>query len=366
MAGKIWRQTIASEHAGEALGSYLKKVCGFTGAQIRSMKFRPDGIRVNGQRVRVNTVLGAGDELELCLEAEGRVSDHLAGWQMPGNTDSGQLRILYEDEDLIAVWKKAGQVTHPAHGHYADTLSNLLHTYFEEKGEKAVIRSIGRLDKDTSGIVVFSKNRVAAQRLWRQKEQGVFRKEYLALCEGIFPDECRERKEKRITDRVWETWAIDSPGVRLLFDAGENECIEAIRGDACAVSVGENWRKIDAPIAPVPSELMKMCVSAEGKPAVTYYQVLEQYETCALLCVRIVTGRTHQIRVHMASIGHPLVGDALYGNGTTDCGSQGDYGILYDNCFGDSSGARLCAWKAWLRQPFTGEEIRIASLRNLP
>ncbi len=328
MARKIWRQTVAPQNAGEMLGSYLKRVCGFTRAQIRSMKFRPDGIVVNGRRARVNTILCAGDELELCLETEERTSD-FAGSQgnvgsrknadspgkagLPGNAGSqgnvgsqrgaasAQLRILYEDEDLIAVWKKAGQVTHPAHGHYSDTLSNLLHTYFEEKGEKNVIRSIGRLDKDTSGIVVFAKNQVAAQRLWQQKKQGIFRKEYLALCEGSFLDGA--------------------------------------------------WRKIDAPIAPAPGELMKMCVSAEGKPAVTYYQVMEQYETCALLRVRIATGRTHQIRVHMASIGHPLVGDALYGGGAA--------GGIPANCFAEASGARLCAWRAWLRQPFTGEEIEL-------
>ena len=210
------------------------------------------------------------------------------------------IKIVYEDDDLLVVDKKAGEVCHPAHGHYQDTLANQAAAYLAGCGsEKAPIRCIGRLDKDTSGTLLFAKNRLAAERLARQKEEGVFRKEYLALVNGIFP----------VSNRS---------------------------GEICL------------PLAPLPGSLMKMQVSGNGKRALTRYEVLCSDRHCSLVLCRIETGRTHQIRVHMAAIGHPLVGDPLYGNDTHV----------------SSTRTALHAWRLYLKQPVTGEELMIESFRE--
>lgn len=275
------------------LGRYLRGL-GFTKAQISSLKFRENGIMLNGKRARVTQRVHEGDLVELSVTDAQGISDKLEPFDRP-------LAILYEDNDVIAVWKEAGVPVHPSHGHYSDTLTNSLHTCFMQRGESVRIRSIGRLDKDTAGIVVFAKNQVAAARLWEQKKQGIFRKEYLALCEGS-------------------------------FDAEQ--------------SAGDGWRTVNAPIAQAPGELMKMCVSADGKEAVTHYAPIGGLTCrdvpCTLVRVRIETGRTHQIRVHMASVGHPLVGDPLYGSGLTG-----------------KDGAKLCAYRAAFQQPFSGQMVRV-------
>ena len=167
----------------------------------------------------------------------------------------------------------------------------MLAYYFQKRGEHVRIRSIGRLDKDTSGIVVFAKNQAAAGRLAEQKQQGKFRKEYLAIVEG-----CPEKDE----------------GI--------------IRG------------KIDK----MQGELMKMCVSPQGKTAVTRYQVLKRMENSSLVKLSLSSGRTHQIRVHMAWTGHPLLGDSLYGGSMEKIRR-----------------AALHAICVTLFQPFTGEKIRV-------
>lgn len=295
--GKKIVQIIEADAAGMRLEQYLRQRLHFSKAQIRGMKFRENGLCVDGVRVRISHILQEGECLEVLLEEMETSSGQLLTTEEP-------IEILYEDEDLIAVWKEAGLVVHPSHGHYADTLSNRVHTYFEKKGIPVKIRSIGRLDRDTSGIVVFAKNQIAAARLWEQKETGIFWKEYVAVCSGQF-----EAKAETGVHRPY----------------------------FCA------WETIDRPLGPVKDDLMRMCVSEDGKRAVTHYQVLQQSAADALVRVRIETGRTHQIRVHMASIGHPLVGDILYGMSAEKEGAP----------------MILCAWKAQLLQPFTGERIRI-------
>lgn len=277
---------IAAADAGCAVGVFLRSRLGFTRAQISQMKFRENGIRVNGERVRVTHSLRAGDLLELCLRDQTRSSEQLVA-------EYSEPEILYEDGDVIALWKEPGVVVHPSGGHYKDTLSNRLHGYFERKQESVCIRSIGRLDADTSGILVFAKNQFAAARLWQQREDGMFCKWYLAWCEGAFAQEAAETEQR-----------------------------------------------VDAPIGPMAGERMKMCVTPEGKRAVTFYRVLRQTGRGALLRLHLLTGRTHQIRVHMAWLGHPLLGDSLYGNGTPG-----------------QTHAMLSAYRAEFRQPFTGERV---------
>lgn len=292
MERKTWTLQIR-ESSGMTVAQYLKQELHMTKAQIRTLKFRENGIMINEVRVRVNQVLKTGDVLRLALSDDGDRSAQLVPSEEP-------LEILYEDEDVICVDKPAGLVVHPSHGHYRDSLSNQLRAYYLKKRKDAQIRSIGRLDKDTCGIVVFARHQVAAARLWQQKEQGIFQKEYLAWCEGIFPDQAGEREQT-----------------------------------------------VSAPMARMPGELMKMCVqtgSGEGMRAVTHYQVVRQEKDRALVRLHPETGRTHQIRVHMAYLGHPLVGDPLYG-----AGKEGETHAL------------LCAWKAEFLQPLTGEKVTVRS-----
>lgn len=325
--GKKLQIKIEADADGMKLEHYLRRRLLFTKAQIKSMKFRENGLTADGERVRINHVLRAGERLEIMLEDAGTSSQCLEQNEQP-------VEILYEDDDLIAVWKEAGLVLHPSHGHYRDTLSNRVHTYFTKQNRSVMIRSIGRLDRDTRGIVVFAKNQVAAARLWEQKENGIFWKEYLAVCSGII-DTGKQNTAQQDASKV----------VR----GNEKKADNLAEGSAC-------WHTISAPIAKLPGDLMRMCVSEEGKPAVTHYQVLRKMEDSTLVRVRIETGRTHQIRVHMASVGHPLVGDVLYG-----IRENVEKYEKKEQQRGEKkkTSMYLCAWRAELEQPFSGEKIKL-------
>lgn len=277
-------KTITRQEEGQKLGDFLKWEVGLTKAQIRRLKYQPGALLVNGRGQRVTYLLKTGDLLEIQIGNNAEKEEVL----IPVDHE---LDILYEDEDVICIWKPSGTVIHPVGCHKQDSISNYLAGYFRKKGEAAQIRSIGRLDKDTSGILVFAKNRVAAARLWKQKEQGTFQKEYLAACEGVFlPEEY------------------------------------------------EKVHRIDMPIEKDPDHPGKMRIASEGMRAVTRYCPLRD----GRVRLWLETGRTHQIRVHMAAAGHPLVGDGLYG-----------YGVR------GTTHAALCAYRVEFLQPFLNEKIVI-------
>lgn len=275
---------IGKDGGGMTLRDVLRKEMGLSSREISRAKFRENGICVNRVRRRIDSRVEAGDCIEVVLEEAGSDSNHLLPLE-------GEPVILYQDEDLCAVNKPAGMPVHPSHGHYRDTLANLIHTYYQRRGIEGIVRSVGRLDLDTSGVVLFARNRGAAARLAQQRSDGLFYKEYLAVCRGSFSK----------TQGVIEQ------------------------------SIGK--RK---------DSLMKMQVCPEGKWALTKYQVVAQRGQKALVRIRIATGRTHQIRVHLAWMGHPLLGDRLYGEDLADIGR-----------------AALHAWRAKLHQPFTGEAFQI-------
>lgn len=169
---------------------------------------------------------------------------------------SGILSVKYEDDHLILLDKPAFMPVHPTKIHQEDTLANLLVTYMLIKDEHYTFRAVNRLDRDTSGIVMIGKNRVSAYQLQKNTQ-----KTYYAICEGV------------------------------IREAGT----------------------IDAPIKVKEGRSIQRVVSPDGERAVTHYRPLRTYNNCTLLEIVLETGRTHQIRCHFSSIGHPLCGDDMYG-----------------------------------------------------
>lgn len=187
------------------------------------------------------------------------------------------LDILYEDDDVLVVNKPKGMVVHPAPGHYEHTLVNavMYHCGNSLSGINGVMRPgiVHRIDKDTSGSLIICKNDMAHESIAAQLEKHSIKREYLAIVTGV---------------------------------------IENDKGT------------IDKPIKRSSSDRKKMAVMPDGKRAVTNYEVLERFDRFTLIKCELETGRTHQIRVHMASIGHPVAGDLIYGNGTkTPVDTQG-------------------------------------------
>lgn len=282
------RRLMAEVKENILLYDFLRLNLGLTRKQIRQVKFHEPGILVNGEKAHVTWKLEPGDTVEVDVEG------HAA--PKPLYLNPAPLEILYEDEDLIAVNKPSGVPSHPGGIHQTDTLVNMLMYYFHEKGESLVVRPAGRLDKETSGVILFSKNQAAAGRLVRQRERGLFRKEYIAAAEGVLPD---------------------------LWDDGV-------------------WHEISAPIRRDPGNACRVIIDERGKEARTRILVTGRESGMTFIRARILTGRMHQIRIHMAYTGHPLIGDPLYGHA----------GSLI-------SRTALHAESLALRQPFTDEALLI-------
>ena len=223
--------------------------------EISRLKF--DGkIMVGGRQVHVNDHMKVGETLTLVFpEDPVQVTKSLS--VVPD--------ILFEDDDEVVVNKPSGTPVHASHTHLDDSMGTILTSYYGARGQNFIVRAVGRLDSVVSGAEIYAKNKPAAARLSKQLEEGELKKTYTALVSGFF----------------------DQP-------AGT----------------------VDKPIAAVPDQRQRIADDS-GKPAVTHYTVVKQFvsqgKEISRLQITTETGRTHQIRVHMASIGHPILGDELYG-----------------------------------------------------
>ncbi len=247
---------ITQEDEGKLVKEILKDQLHLSRREISHAKGFDDGILINGGHVNVLYRVLHGEILHVTIHENIENSSEIVPME-------GELDIVYEDEDIIVVNKPSGLLVHPLKAHFTGTLSNYIAWHFKQNNETHVIRPVGRLDRETSGLIVFGKNRFSANSLNDQSINRVKVKEYLALCSGFF---------------------------------------DTKKGS------------VDSPIGLPPGVKMVRTVREDGDPALTYYEVVEQKDGFALVKLRLETGRTHQIRVHMRSIGHALLGDGLYGN----------------------------------------------------
>lgn len=279
MGARYLKLHIAPELSGRSVDSLLRRELALSGTVIRRVKWLEDGISVDGRRVTVRYRVTAGEVLTV------RLSDP-AGTPQPVPA-KGALDILYEDEDLAVVNKQAGILIHPSHGHFDDTIGNYLMEHWRQTGDGAGFHPVHRLDKGTTGLLLVAKHPHGQDKLRQQLHTGAFRRRYLAVCEGCPTPSCGT---------------------------------------------------IDAPIAPMEGSLIAREIRSDGQRARTHYRVLSVCGDRALVELELETGRTHQIRVHMAHIGHPITGDFLYG--------REDRTLI--------SRPALHSWQAELIHPITG------------
>ena len=246
--------TVTPEQAGRTVRSLLRRELHMADGAIARVKTVPDGICLNGAHARTVDRVAAGDILTV------RIDDKRSGGKF--TPVAVPLDILYEDADLLALNKPAGMAVHGGYDCGEPTVANALAAYL---GSDAVFHPVNRLDRGTSGVMLVARSGYVHDRLRRVLHTGDFRRTYLAVA-------CGTGLPPRGT--------IDLPIARA--DDGST-------------------RRIPAP---------------GGQPSVTDYTVLAERDGCTLLRVAPRTGRTHQIRVHFAALGHPLLGDALYGGDT--------------------------------------------------
>jgi len=236
--------------------TYHFKVSGKLLAQLRQWEY---GLTINEERVYVSAPVAEGEVVRLRIMRE--ESDDILAEPM-------DLSILYEDDYLLILNKPAGLIVHPTHGHYTGTLANGVVHYWKNKGERFRFRPIHRLDEETSGVVAIAKNGYIHQQVSEQLQAGQVDKRYIAFVYG--------------------------------------EPVDA-------------EKLVDAPIDRDPVEPFKRIVTSNGYPSKTAYKTIEVFpkvndQSTSLVQLKLYTGRTHQIRVHMAHLGHPLIGDKVYGN----------------------------------------------------
>ena len=284
----MWKRTlqyrITKSDTYSNIHEFLK-AHGYSSTVIRHLKETENGIQRNGVWSRVYEPLCSGDTVTILLTEEAS-SENIVPTPLP-------LDIVYEDEDLLIINKPAGMPIHPSQGNYDNTLANACAYYFQQKGEPFTYRCIIRLDRDTTGLLILARHAYSASLLSSMVAKREIHREYLALATGLVPDS----------------------GV------------------------------IEAPIARVDGSTIEREVNFEtGEFARTHYRRLEYKNGYSLVSLKLDTGRTHQIRVHMKYIGHPLPGDFLY---------NPDYSVIRRQA--------LHSYRLTFTHPITGKELQFTA-----
>ncbi len=272
--------SVSPTEAGKRVDSILRSH-GLSASAIRRAKHRPRGLLVDGEDIYTSYLVHAGQTVSIL--ADDKVPSDIVPFD-------GPVTIRYEDDDLLVVDKPAGLTVHPCAGNWEDSLGARLVAYYQKTGLRADFHPVHRLDKGTSGLMVIAKHSAAQHTLTTALHSGRFHREYLAVCEGT---------------------PLPAAGI------------------------------IDAPLGRTEESYIRQEVRPDGKPARTHYQVIGSNAHFSLLRLILETGRTHQIRVHLAYLGHPLAGDFLYG--------REDPSLI--------SRPALHSTHLELEQPFTGKKL---------
>jgi 23S rRNA pseudouridine1911/1915/1917 synthase len=243
---------VPPEEDGFLLKTILQKRLNVSRKLISRLKLTEQGITVNGERQYISVKVRSGDRIELRMEQE--ESEDILPQELP-------LSIIHEDQELLILAKEAGIIVHPTHGHYVNTLANGVVYHWQQAGVSYRFRPVHRLDQETSGVLAIAKTPYVHQQISEQMIAHQVKKEYLAFVWGV---------------------------------------------------VAEPKGTILGPIDRDPEQPHVRIVTPDGYSAVTHYEVVEQFAQAACVRVWLETGRTHQIRVHMRHLGHPLLGDKLY------------------------------------------------------
>lgn len=238
---------IPDEFSGKKLIAFLRGSVNISSRMLTQLKKAPDGLRKNGEHIRTIDKIFGGDVITV------KFPDEKNGIEP---SDYSDLKIVYEDDDILIINKPGYLAVHPTHNHQGDTLANRVAGYMLSKQKSPVFRAVGRLDKSTSGLIIIALNKHSAFQLSEKNK-----KEYLAIAEG----------------RIDGSGTINKPIYR-----------------------------------PDPNKTLR-AVGQTGERAVTHYESIASNGEHTLLKVTLETGRTHQIRVHFSYIGHPLAGDEMYG-----------------------------------------------------
>lgn len=250
---RIIDYTIKPEDSGKTIQFFLREHF-YPVKIITLLKHTDNSVCLNGEPVFLNTKLSRDDKLTINYIEEDD-SENIVPVDLP-------FKIVYEDEDIMVIDKPADMPVHPAINNFDNTLANGIAYYFASKDEHFVFRCINRLDRNTSGLLIVAKHRLSAAILSDFMKKREIHREYLALASGIFDNKSGT---------------------------------------------------IDLPIGRVGDSIIERFVDFEnGENAITHYEVVQEFESYSLLKIKLDTGRTHQIRVHMSHIGHPLLGDSLY------------------------------------------------------
>ena len=250
---RILTYHITASETGLRVEQYLRRR-GFSRQNLVELKKMPESIMVNGTWYYMNQTLSEDDELIVRIR-ETASSDKIPPVSLP-------LHIVYEDEDLVVVNKPAGMPIHPSMGNYYYSLANALAWYYRQQDKTFIFRCTNRLDRDTSGLTVIAKHMLSSNILSRMAKSHEIERHYLAIVRG---------------------------------------------------SITPETGSINAPLSRKPGSVIERIVDFEhGEHAVTHYRKLETKNGHSLVALRLETGRTHQIRIHMKYLGYPLIGDYLY------------------------------------------------------